>query len=49
MDANLFFQVLIAEIQGNSGDPGSAYQIYLDAARRLQNGQLFQRAVEVAL
>lgn len=49
MDANLFFQVLVAEIQANSGDPGSAYQIYLDAARRLQNGQLFQRSVEVAL
>lgn len=49
MDANLFFQVLVAEVQANSGDPGSAYQIYLEAARRLQNGQLFQRAVEVAL
>lgn len=49
MDATLFFQVLIAEVQANSGDPGSAYQIYLEAARRLQNGQLFQRAVEVAL
>lgn len=49
MDASLFFQVLVAEIQANSGDPGSAYQIYLEAARRLQNGQLFQRSVEVAL
>lgn len=49
MDANLFFQVLVAEVQANSGDPGSAYQIYLEAARRLQNGQLFQRSVEVAL
>ena len=49
MDANLFFQVLVAEVQTNSGDPGSAYQIYLDAARRLQNGQLFQRSVEIAL
>lgn len=49
MDANLFFQVLVAEIQANSGDPGSAYQIYLEAARRLQNGQLYQRSVEVAL
>lgn len=49
MDANLFFQVLVAEIQANSGDPGSSYQIYLEAARRLQNGQLFQRSVEVAL
>lgn len=49
MDANLFFQVLVAEVQANGGDPGSAYQIYLEAARRLQNGQLFQRSVEVAL
>lgn len=49
MDAPLFYQVLIAEIQANSGDPGSAYQLYLDAARRHKNGQLFQRAVEVAL
>lgn len=49
MNAPLFYQVLIAEIQANSGDPGSAYQLYLDAARRHKNGQLFQRAVEVAL
>ena len=49
MDASLFFQVLVAEITANGGDPGSAYQIYLEAARRLQNGQLFQRSVEVAL
>ncbi len=49
MDAQLFYQVLIAEIQANAGDPGSAYQLYLDAARRHKNGQLFQRAVEVAL
>lgn len=49
MDAPLFYQVLIAEIQANAGDPGSAYQLYLDAARRHKNGQLFQRAVEVAL
>lgn len=49
MDAPLFYQVLIAEIQANAGDPGSAYQLYLEAARRHKNEQLFQRAVEVAL
>lgn len=49
LDGSLFYQLLVAEIQLNSSDPGSAYQIYLEAARRLQNGQLYQRAVEVAL
>lgn len=45
----MFYQVLIAEIQANAGDPGSAYQLYLEAARRHKNAQLFQRAVEIAL
>jgi tetratricopeptide (TPR) repeat protein len=49
MDRDLFYQVLIAEIQANAGDAGSAYQIFLEAARRNQSGQLYQRAVEVAL
>lgn len=49
MDRDLFYQVLIAEIQANAGDAGSAYQIFLEAARRNQSAQLYQRAVEVAL
>ncbi len=49
MDGQLFYQLLIAEIQSNSGDAGSAYQIYLEAARRHQNSELYQRAVEIAL
>jgi len=49
MDRDLFYQTLIAEIQANAGDAGSAYQIYLEAARRNQNGQLYQRAVDIAL
>lgn len=49
LDGQLFYQLLIAEIQANSGDAGSAYQLYLDAARRQQSGQLYQRAVEIAL
>ncbi|MDQ0033700.1 tetratricopeptide (TPR) repeat protein [Variovorax boronicumulans] len=32
-----------------SGDPGSGYALVLDAARRLRDGKLFQRAVEIAL
>lgn len=49
LDGSLFYQLLVAEIQANGGDAGSAYQIYLEAARRTQNGQLYQRAVEIAL
>jgi len=49
LDGQLFYQLLIAEIQANGGDAGSAYQLYLDAARRHQSGQLYQRAVEIAL
>jgi len=49
LDGPLFYQLLIAEMQANTGDAGSAYQLYLEAARRQQNGQLYQRAVEIAL
>ena len=49
MDATLFYQVLISEIQVRQGDLGTAYQIYLDAAKRLRSAQLFHKSVEYAL
>lgn len=49
MDGALFYQILVAEVQANAGDAGSAYQLYLESARRHQIGQLYQRAVEIAL
>ncbi len=49
MDGQLFYQLLIAELQANAGEAGTAYQLYLEAAKRQQSGQLYQRAVEVAL
>lgn len=49
MDATLFYQLLISEVQARSGDLGTAYQLYLDAARRMRNSQLFQRSVDIAL
>ncbi len=49
LDATLFYQLLISEVQARSGDLGTAYQLYLDAARRMRNSQLFQRAVDIAL
>jgi tetratricopeptide (TPR) repeat protein len=49
LDGALFYQLLVAEVQANAGDAGSAYQIYLEAAKRHQISQLYQRAVEIAL
>lgn len=49
LDALLFYQLLIGEMQLRQGQPGAAYSLILDAARRTRDEQLFRRAVEIAL
>jgi tetratricopeptide (TPR) repeat protein len=49
IDAPLFYQLLIGEIELSAGQAGNAYQIMLDAARRTREEQLFRRATEIAL
>ncbi len=49
LDAQLFYQLLIGEIELRGGDAGTAYQVVLDAARRTRDDQLFRRATEIAL
>jgi tetratricopeptide (TPR) repeat protein len=49
LDAALFYQVLIGEIEASGGNAGNAYEIVLDAARRTRDDQLFRRATEIAL
>ena len=49
LDAQLFYQLLIGEIELRSGEAGTAYQVVLDAARRGRDEQLFRRATEIAL
>ncbi len=49
LDAPLFYQLLIGEIELRDGDPGSAYQAILDGARKTRDERLFRRATEVAL
>lgn len=49
LDAPLFYQLLIAEMELRNGQPGVAYQTLLDAARRTRDEQLFRRAVDIAL
>ncbi|AGU51581.1 tetratricopeptide repeat-containing protein [Variovorax paradoxus B4] len=49
LTSELFYEILMGEMTARSGDPGSGYALVLDAARRLRDGKLFQRAVEIAL
>ncbi|MBW8846192.1 MAG: tetratricopeptide repeat protein [Burkholderiales bacterium] len=49
MDAPLFYQLLIGEIELSNGQAGVAYQVLLDAARRTSDEELFKRVVNIAL
>ena len=49
LDAPLFYQLLLGEIELRDGQSGTAYQLMLDAARRAKDEQLFKRATEIAL
>ncbi|HEY2255321.1 MAG TPA: tetratricopeptide repeat protein [Variovorax sp.] len=48
MTAELFYEVLVGELSART-DPGAAYGLVLDAAKRARDDKLFQRAVEIAL
>jgi len=48
LDAQLFYQLLVGEMEVHEGDFGSAYELLLDAARRTHDEQLFKRAVDIA-
>jgi tetratricopeptide (TPR) repeat protein len=49
LDAPLFYQLLIGEIELRQGEPGTAYQVVLDAAKKTKDEQLFRHATEIAL
>lgn len=49
MDAPLFYQLLIGELEFNGGQAGVAFQVLLDAARRTSDEELFKRVVNIAL
>src|SRR6187200_605630 len=49
LDATLFYQLLIGELELRSGEVGTAYQRLLEVARGAKSEQVFRRAVEVAL
>ena len=49
MDAPLFYQLLIGELELQGGQAGVAYQVLLDAARRTGDEELFKRVINIAL
>ena len=49
LDAPLFYQLLIGEMELRNGDAGTGFQVMLDAARRTKRRALFRRATDIAL
>ena len=49
MDATLFYQVLLGELNVRNGSAGSGFSLILAAARETNDPALFQRAVDIAL
>ena len=49
LNAALFYQLLLGELNVRAGEPGSGFAIILDAARKTKDEALFQRATELAL
>ncbi|MBC7681639.1 MAG: tetratricopeptide repeat protein [Ferruginibacter sp.] len=49
MNGELFYIVLLGELNAAGGEPGIAYQWYLEGARKADDPTLYRRAVEIAL
>jgi tetratricopeptide (TPR) repeat protein len=48
LDGELFYQLLLGELNVRSNEPGAGYALILDAARKTNDAKLYQRAVEIA-
>ncbi len=49
LDGELFYQLLIGEIKTREGEPAAGFALMLDAARKSNDAQLYQRAADIAL
>ena len=49
LDGELFYQILLGELNARDGEAGPAYAMLLDAARKTNDARLYQRAVDLAL
>ena len=48
LDAELFYQLLLGEINAVGTEPGVGFSLVLDAARKTNDPALYQRAVDIA-
>lgn len=48
LDAELFYQLLLGELNVRGNEPGAGFALILDAARKTGDPALYQRAVEMA-
>ncbi len=49
LNADTALLIMLGELQASQGDPGAAYSLLLDAARKTGDEALYKRAVDVAL
>ncbi len=49
LDGQLFYQLLLGELQARSDEPAAAYSLMLDAARQSNDPKAYRRAVQIAL
>ena len=49
LDSTLFYQLLLGELDARGQEPGAAFSLILDAARKTNDPKLYQRAVDIAL
>ena len=48
LDAELFYQLLLGELNARGPEPATGYSLMLDAARKTNDPALYERAVELA-
>ncbi|APW47349.1 tetratricopeptide repeat protein [Rhodoferax antarcticus] len=49
LDAPLFYEILLGELNARAQEPGTAFSLMLDAARKTKDPAVFRRAVQIAL
>ena len=49
LDSELFYELLLGELNTRSGEPGTGFSLILDAARKSKDPLVYQRAVDIAL
>jgi tetratricopeptide (TPR) repeat protein len=49
LDGELFYQLMLGELNALGGEPGTGFALILDAARKTNDAKLYERAVNLAL